>query len=628
METNGASTLENIAKGKYTNALTLWNLLKTYLKVYKEESEREGNLKQIEKDKAFLDKICKKINESKGNSVDILYSDDFSIKDALEGANISQEDSERFTSIVDDYIFDATVDYEYASRFSRILTASGIPHEFFTFDQEKLNKDGTKETTPVPVLMASHKYLKEIEAAKNFIKTMTDASRSENINCAKEETKGRIPYKQFIKEVADINNMSITVPEKMFLMDEFNFIMANANKKFTIDPNNKNNIIVPINDYAFAKAAIESDIYSAIHTILGNYSRLEAGASEEKRAELTNAIEILRQNKSNECIYIYNGSDLNDKSFIKVPAFGPAELYLYHPNDKENPFVKTKDDIEYNEDPYKFVKNIFSKKSQNITKGVKQGITFVTSADIDAKASKEEQKKQIFEVIKQLDKKYDKNPATVINRNDPKITYRISLQQKYDKEINSILKFINNKNYSAIKDNLNKLLVNQALIKILNAYDVNKSNVEKILEEVNNKSLAMGGQTFDLKSLIEENSIASLKEKEQTIKNAIINACEESQQQDARQTLINIFNTTYSAKDEKDLENIENISKKDLKNIISGTDLAIAIEVVNHRIEASEIAKNLKERSLNQTLDKVIEEKGLGMDSRDENETEKEDPII
>ncbi len=635
METNGASTLENIAKGKYLSALNLLKILKNFLELNKEESERIGNLKQMEKDKAFLDKICKKINESKENPADILSYKDLSIKEVLERANISQEDSERFTSIVNDYVHIPIANHEKAPRFSRTITNMGIPHVIYNYFQDVLDaegnpiirKDGTKETTPVTLLMVNREYVKEIEGIKDFDKIVTDNYRSKNINYAKEETKGFIPHKQFIKEIADVSNTSITVPEKMFLKKEFNEMMANANKKFTIDPKNKNDIIVPLNDSAFTKAAIESIIYYATHTIMGSYSRLEAKTSEEKRAELTNAIEILRQNKSNECIYIYNGSDLNNKSFIKVPAFGPAEFYSYLPNDKENPFVKAKDDIEYNEDPYEFVKNIF-KKGQDITNGINQGITFITSADIDVKASKEEQKKQMFEVIKQLDKKYDKSPAIVIDSNDPDITYHIKVQQEYDNKINSILKFINNKNYSAIKDNLNKLLVNQALIKILNAYDVNKLNVEKILKTVNNRSLVMGGQTFDLKSLIEENSIASLKEKEQTIKNAIINACEEDQQQEASKALIDIFNTTYSAKDEKELEDTENLSKKDLENIISGTDLAIAIEVVNHRIEVSDIAKNLKERSLNQTLDKIIEEKGLGMDSRDEKETEKEDPII
>lgn len=631
MATNGASTLENIAKGKYLNVLNFCKILEGFLKINKEASEREGILKQIEKDKDFLDEICEKINESKGNSADILYSDNFSIKDALEGANISQEDAERFAGIINEYDMIEVSDNKRASEFSHKLMAMGVPHITFSVFKPVLDaegnpitrKDGTLETTPVTILMTNHELLREIDHTKDYKELIKSAVRISKVNFNKEERFGYVNYKDFIKEVADVNNMSITVPEETFLLPEFANQMAFAGKKFTVDPHNDRNIIVPINDYAFAKAAIESSIYFARNTMMGNFIRIESRISKEKSANLSNTIDIIRKNKSNECIYIYNGSDTNNKSFIKVPPYGAAEFYSYRPNDKENPFVKEKNDIEYNQDSYKFVKSIF-KEGQEITNGIKQGITFITGADIDAKASKEEQTKQMFEIIKQLDKQYDAKPAAVLDSNDVNLVYRMSIQQKYDDKINAILNLVNNKNYSAIKDNLNKLLVNQALIKILNAYDVNKLNVEKILEAVNNRSLAMGGQTFDLKSLIEENNITTLKEEEQAIKNAIINVCEEKEQQRANQMLIDIFDTSYKNEDEKILKDSENLSKKELENIISGTDLAIAIGVVNHRIEVSNIAKNLEEKSLNQTLDKIIEEKGLGMDSRDENE--KEDP--
>ena len=617
-DTSGASSFEALFNGRYIDVLSFQKILESIHKLWKDEKEKSGLIEKIVEDKKILEDICTKINESKGNVTDVLFDPEFTLQRAIDEAfGPNSKEGEQLAYILNAYDLIEVTDNTKANAFSNKLMGLGVPHTSFTIYKPVLNEDGkpkyrtdgVMETIPTTVLLTNHTFLKLYDKDRDYQNLLKTAVRVSKVGFNKEERFGFIPEKEFIRTTSDVVNVRIEIPEKNFNMVEFNSKMAMANKKYTTKKSNgKEYIFIPFNDRGFAEAMMQEVVLETKSTILGQFALLEAQASTLKLNDLANEINQLQSNKTeDECIYIFNGSDTNDKSYIEIPKNGNAVMYTYRPNDKENPFVKETNEVLFKGDSYEFAQDIF-REGGSITKGLRQGITVYRGPKIvDEKGVNKHD-----EIISKLQPIYDKSSAITIDTSDAEIINVINKSQDYINNINAILNLTNNDNRAMLNDSLNNLLVNQALIKIVNAFKDDPEKTAKILKTANKKSISIGGKTFDLDSLVDGKSLNVLKSEERNIIDYVVSTFDEKEQKKVKDTLSNAFNVSFQ---DKELEILAN----DKPATVS--DLEISLNVVKCLTESAKDIEKIEVKDVASTLDKEIEsmaERAFEMDEKGE----------
>ncbi len=613
---NGVKTFESIfsAENLYSKVEMLYSILDNIVKVWKDDKNKSDLIKMIEKDAVTLEKLCEKIKQNASKSE--IDGGNFTLDKAAK--YLSEEEQNDINRIFYNYETIEVLDQSKADSFSKKLMVQGIPHTTFeifkpvTDNEGKIiyGSNGEMITEPMTILLTNKEYLEQIQM-HDYDSILKKAVRLENVSNTKEQRFGEKMLKDYERN-SDSFNTALEIPAN-FNMAEFQNKMAFANKIYARKEfGGKSYIVVPYGDKAFATAIMQEVLLETNATILGKMSVLESMSNKKTKATLQNSFDT---QKSDEYIYIFNGSNANDKSYIEIPKNGDATIYTYFPNKEGNKFVKESKQVKFDGDTYEFRKNIMSvKNTGKIAHG--QGVV----VDKSKKLSQEE-------LIPILQAEYNKQPATLIDPADKDIVKVISMASEYVEKINLVLNLTNNKNRTALANTLRDYLTNQSLLKIANAFQNDSKKTEKILRTANKNSIEIGGKKFDLESLINGKSIEELQqEKEKIVKTMLSYFETEEEKKKAKESLTNSFDISFNDEEVEIDEETERPT--------SLSDLEISLQIVQKFNESLEMTqeksqeneKGINTISLDKSLDVIISDNDIAqdMEEKDKEEAERE----
>lgn len=613
---NGVKTFESIfsAENLYSKVEMLYSILDNIRKVWKDDKNKSDLIKMIEKDAVTLEKLCEKIKQNASKSE--IDGGNFTLDKAAK--YLSEEEQNDINRIFYNYETIEVLDQSKADSFSKKLMVQGIPHTTFeifkpvTDNEGKIiyGSNGEMITEPVTILLTNKEYLEQIQM-HDYDSILKKAVRLENVSNTKEQRFGEKMLRDYERN-SDSFNTALEIPAN-FNMAEFQNKMAFANKIYARKEfGGKSYIVVPYGDKAFATAIMQEVLLETNATILGKMSVLESMSNKKTKATLQNSLDT---QKSDEYIYIFNGSNANDKSYIEIPKNGDATIYTYFPNKEGNKFVKESKQVKFDGDTYEFRKNIMSvKNTGKIAHG--QGVVVYKSK----KLSQEE-------LIPILQAEYNKQPATLIDPADKDIVKVISMASEYVEKINLVLNLTNNKNRTALANTLRDYLTNQSLLKIANAFQNDSKKTEKILRTANKNSIEIGGKKFDLESLINGKSIEELQqEKEKIVKTMLSYFETEEEKKKAKESLTNSFDISFNDEEVEIDEETERPT--------SLSDLEISLQIVQKFNESLEMTqeksqeneKGINTISLDKSLDVIISDNDIAqdMEEKDREDTERE----